>query len=212
MQNLDSATRAGARIDAIGHDLTTANAYDFWGWSLAHYARPGTESLLLRLQDDFDCNVNILLWSCWCAERFDAAPEPVIRKAIDITAVWDANVTGKLREVRRYMKTTSAQQIGAGLADMRAKVKQAELDAEQVEQSLLQDLAASALAPANEDNKSAIEARARRNLAAYAALIGAVQKKGFATTLLHDLIDNIFGGPFPGYPGATPVDTEQCNE
>jgi len=161
----------------------------------------------LRLQDAFDCNVNILLWSCWCATHFDAAPERVIRKAIDVTAGWNKNVTEKLRETRRYMKTTSAQQIGARLAELRAAVKNAELDAERIEQSLLQDLAAGALAATNDDSKAGAMARARCNLAAYAGLTGAAKKKDFSTSLLHELIDNIFADS-----GTAPADKEQRDE
>ncbi len=35
----------------------------FWAWSLEHYKRQGVEPLLLRLQDEFHLNVNMLLWT-----------------------------------------------------------------------------------------------------------------------------------------------------
>jgi len=176
--------------------MTQAHADDFWTWSLAHYRRPDAEAQLLALQDRFGCNVNILLWLCWCAECFEAAPEPVITEAIDAIAGWNAKVTAKLRDVRRYMKTQ-----GADNADLRSDVKQAELDAEKVEQRLLQDLAISALAPAGDDSDDAIQTRARKNLNGYAALHGAGSQKGLDAALLHPLIGNILGEPIDGEQG-----------
>ncbi len=179
--------------------MTQARADDFWQWSLARYRRPGVELSLLQLQDRFGCKVNILLWLCWCAEYFEAAPEPVIIEAIDAIAGWNAKVTAKLRDVRRYMKTQ-----GADNADLRSDVKQAELDAEKVEQRRLQDIAINALAPAEDDSEDAIRARARQNLNAYAAWLGARNKKDFDAALLRPLIGNILGptiaGPSIGGP------------
>ncbi|VAW08471.1 hypothetical protein MNBD_ALPHA05-1339 [hydrothermal vent metagenome] len=173
--------------------MTQARADDFWTWSLAHYRRPGAEPQLLALQDRFGCNVNILLWLCWCAEYFEAAQEPVITEAIDAIAGWNAKVTAKLRDVRRYMKTQ-----GGDNADLRSDVKQAELDAEKVEQRRLQDIAINALAPAEDDSDEAIQTRARQNLNGYAALHGADRQKGLDAALLHPLIGNILGPSVAG--------------
>ncbi len=173
--------------------MTQTHADDFWTWSLAHYRRPGAEAQLLALQDRFGCNVNILLWLCWCAEHFDAAPEPVITEAIDAIAGWNAKVTVKLRDARRYMKTQ-----GADNAALRNDVKQAELDAEKVEQRRLQELAINVLAPTEDDSDDAIQTRARQNLNGYAALHGAGDQKGFDAALLHALIGNILRAPIDG--------------
>ncbi len=177
----------------VGNPMTQAQADDFWTWSLAHYRRPGAETQLLALQDRFGCNVNILLWLCWCAEYFEAAPQPIITEAIDAIAGWNANVTAKLRDVRRYLKTQGANEAG-----LRSDVKQAELDAEKVEQRRLQELAISALAPVEDDSDDAIQMRARHNLNGYAALHGAGSQKGLDAALLHALIGNILGPTVAG--------------
>jgi uncharacterized protein (TIGR02444 family) len=177
----------------VGNPMTQAHADDFWQWSLAHYRRPGAEPQLLALQDRFGCNVNILLWLCWCAEHFKAAPEPVITEAIDTIAGWNAKVTTKLRDVRRYMKTHSADNTG-----LRNDVKQVELDAEKVEQRRLQEIAISALTPAGDRSDDAVQTRARQNLNGYAALHGAGSQKGLDAALLHPLIGNILGPSVAG--------------
>lgn len=163
---------------------------DFWTWSLDRYRREGVESLALRLQDGFGLSVNLLLWSCWCAERYDATAELVMRKAVDVTAQWGGKVAAPLRAVRRYLNDRSDVADAAALRD---DVKAAELEAERLEQAMLEDLARSALSPATAQDRAAILARARRNLATYAALSQAPRREGFSTSLLHDFIDRIFG-------------------
>ncbi len=169
--------------------MTDKHGAAFWEWSLSRYARDGVEPVLLRLQDEFGFNVNILLWCCWCADHFGDAPEPVFRKAIDFTSQWSANVTKPLRAARRYLKTPPPS-APSGAEALRARIKDAELKAEAVEQSYLEALAQNALQPAarGEDPRPC----ARRNLAAYTALIGAARLKGFTISLLETLIDRIF--------------------
>ncbi len=96
------------------------------------------------------------------------------------------------------MKTPDAGITSTDIADLRANVKQVELDAEMVEQRLLQDLAASALTPTRDDSEDSIRTRARQNLSGYSKWGGASQKKGFDAALLHQLIGNILGPTIVG--------------
>lgn len=171
-------------------DSPLRDAPGFWAWSLDRYARDGVESLALRLQDEFGLSVNALLWACWCATRYETAPELVMRKAIDMTGQWSAGVTAPLRAARRFLKDRREPD---GAESLRGQIKGAELTAEKLEQTMLEALAASALTPAPANEKEEILSRARRNLAAYAALARAAKRKGFSTSLLHDFIDRIFG-------------------
>ena len=169
--------------------MSAIESGDFWRWSLAHYAKPRVAESALFLQDKFQFNVNIILWACWAGEQFDTAPELVIRKAIDMTKEWNLNVTQKLRDVRRYLKKNAA----AAQNTFRERVKQDELDSEQVEQTLLETLSLSQLSPAADTSREARETRMRRNLAGYAALIGAGKNPEFSISLLQTLIDHILG-------------------
>lgn len=165
-------------------------AGDFWSWSLERYPIEGVEPLLLRLQDEFGFNVNILLWACWCGERYDEAPALVIRKAMDVTGQWNGNVTASLRQARRYLKTPPPQADAQQAEDLRGQIKALELAAERIEQELLEKLAETALSPAPDKSQSL--SRMRRNLASYAALLGAAKKKDFTVSLLESLADHIF--------------------
>jgi len=177
--------------------MGVSGAEEFWKWSLTHYARKDVETLLMQLQDDFGFNVNIALWCCWCAVHYQTTPELALRNAIDQTGKWNTNVTGPLREVRRFLKAHRATKITAG-EKLREQVKQAELDAEKEEQSRLERLAATALAPLGGGMEKRLEEqrnRARRNLAAYTALIGAAKRNRFTVSLLEELIESIFPMP-----------------
>ncbi len=170
--------------------MTNSKSDVFWNWSLTRYHRPGVETALLRLQDDFGCNANILLWLCWIAEAFGPVPDIVVKKAVDTTSAWNREVTGKLRQARRSLKTSN--DAGEAGELLREQIKKAELEAEHIEQTLLERLAASTLTASGEKVRADILRDARRNLAAYAATAGAARIKGFSTSLLHTLIDHIF--------------------
>jgi len=179
--------------------VTRPLAKAFWNWSLQRYAREGVETHLLKLQDEYGFNVNLLLWSCWSAEHFCEIPESCFRKAHELTAAWSASVTAPLRSVRRFLKAPPEPfAAGAALA-LREDIKTAELNAEAIEQDLLQNLAANALTPAANDEDAT--PRARRNLALYTALAGAAKRPGFSTLLLESLIGHIFPGEDPAVKG-----------
>jgi len=169
-----------------------AAGVDFWAWSLARYERRGVAALCLRLQDEFAFNVNIVLWSCWCAERYEAPSPALLHKACEGAELWNMNVTGRLRDARRFMK----EWRNAGEAEsLRTQIKAAELDAEKIEQSMLEAAARSLFVPAPLDDPAQIRKRALTNLTNYADHVGAASRSGFDLSLLHALIDRIFGAP-----------------
>ena len=183
--------------------MTTNHSNDFWRWSLDHYARDGVETQLLELQDEFDFNVNIVLWCCWCAEYYSEPPEFAIRKAIDITREWECKIVVPLRSVRRQLKTLA----GADLlpAEIRETVKKAELGAEQYQQSQLDALARQSLSATTPNTDPC--AQARRQIAAYAALIGAPKKPRFTVSMIDNLVERVFSPATSSGTAAPRIDT-----
>ncbi|NWG71446.1 MAG: TIGR02444 family protein [Parvularculaceae bacterium] len=157
----------------------------FWDWSLRAYSRPGASESLLKLQDEFGLNVNILLWCCWCAQAGAAIPELGLRKAQDLVASWSHEVTEPLRAARRALKAPPKQADAAGAEALRASVKRVELDAEKLEQAMLENLARDLTKNSEAPDAASV---ARRSLARYADISGAARKKGFSTLLLDDLV------------------------
>lgn len=163
---------------------------DFWNWSLRAYAHPGVEKLLLALQDKHGLDINLLLWCLWCADRFEAPPEIVVRKAADIVKRWSTEVTTPLRSVRRALKEPPRQAPSPETATLRDRVKEIELSAEKIGQEMLEALAGAMLTPAA--SRNGVAAKARRMLAAYVRLTDAARSPGFSVTLLEELIELIF--------------------
>ena len=42
---------------------------NFWDFSLAIYRLPGVADRLIALQDDYDADVNLVLFCCWCGQE-----------------------------------------------------------------------------------------------------------------------------------------------
>jgi len=178
--------------DQITDDFANDATVAFWPWACAAYAKTGVADSLIAAQDRAGLNVNLALWACWTATRFEAVPESAIRRAMDVIERWNANVTKPLRAARRGVKPFASDADYDGADDLRKIVKQAELDAERIETMLLEKLAIRILTPSQTADAPA---RARKNLAAYAALAGASRADGFSTALLHNVIDHIFVAP-----------------
>jgi uncharacterized protein (TIGR02444 family) len=146
--------------------VSAAGRAGFWQWSLQCYAAEGAAPLLLRLQDNFGFNVNLLLWCAWCAGHYRELPEETMRTAMNLSARWSGEVSAPLRAARRALKSPPAEADAGAVSDLRASVKAAELAAERIEQEMLARLAADVLPRL--DDAAGAEIRLRRNFAAYA--------------------------------------------
>lgn len=133
--------------------------------------------------------MNLLLWCLWAGAHFHEPGDLLVRKAVDRTRRWSSEVTAPLRAVRRALKSAPPEAPDAASAMLRENVKAAELDAERIEQSLLEALTLENLAP---DESADGRGRARRALAAYARLAEAAKSPGFSVTLLEELIEISF--------------------
>ncbi len=137
----------------------------FWDFSLETYGRDGAEQACLTLQDDTGADVNLLLLCCYVA-RFgvrltDAATETLVRQA----AVWQREVVAPLRAVRRRLKKPVGCVLPEAAVSLRQAVKASELEAERMEQEMLQAVLHTV---GGLDGREADRAGlARRNLLAY---------------------------------------------
>ena len=171
--------------------MTAPREDAFWRWSLERYERKGAAPLLLEAQDRFGFNVNLALWCCWCAARGFPVPPDALGDALRLTGEWNAKVTKRLRGARRYLKTEAAG-ADADKKALRRLIKDAELGAEKVEQSRLQDLAETftGAAPVDADTR----ALATRSLLAYAALTkdgSEEDRKAGLASLIDSIVDHI---------------------
>lgn len=106
---------------------------EFWRFSLAVYEPSDVANECLALQEALGLNVNILLFCAWLGNRsIDLSPSD-IEAASRFVARWHDSVVRLLRSVRRQIKTD----YGNEFANLRARVKEIELEAEQIEQAML---------------------------------------------------------------------------
>jgi uncharacterized protein (TIGR02444 family) len=146
-------------------------ASPFWDFSIAVYGTDAVADECLALQDQFGLDVNLLLL---CA--FVGARQRVALTADDIASAraevepWHKGIVSTLRAARRALKPIGLldTDTGKAAAELRARVKSAELESERIEQAMIEQWAASRLAsrPRGAPN-TAVPANLQTLLAAY---------------------------------------------
>jgi len=112
-----------------------------WAFSLSVYGAEGVEAECLDLQERLQLDVNVLLFAAYMGafEGVVLAPQDVAA-AVAAVAPWHGEIVRALRGARRALKPASLDEsnpLRAPAAGLRAKVKAAELDSEQIEQAML---------------------------------------------------------------------------
>jgi uncharacterized protein (TIGR02444 family) len=117
----------------------------FWTFSLTVYAAPGVQAECLDLQDRCGIDINLLLFCAYAGAAYGVLLSPaVLRNASAHVAGWHKDVVRSLRTARRALKPFATEQIPA--AELRTALKAAELEAERIEQLMLETWNAPALA------------------------------------------------------------------
>lgn len=113
----------------------------FWSFSLATYNKPGVRKECLDLQDEHGIDVNMLLFCAFVGGEHGAVlPVPDIKAALEVVADWHKKIVSRLRQVRRALNPLATDQIHVRLPaeSLRTSVKAAELEAERIEQAVLE--------------------------------------------------------------------------
>lgn len=88
------------------------------------YQQPGVEPLLLDLQDNYGCDVLLLLYACWLGRKREVACFARWEAIVDWHWPWQAQVVTPLRNARRFLKGRESA------AELYQNVKNCELQAE----------------------------------------------------------------------------------
>lgn len=125
----------------------------FWTFSLAVYGQPGVPAACLELQERHGLDVNLVLAGLWAAHSGRGRLTEADWERLDGTvAAFHRDVVRPLRMARRALKRAaeSATPPGELASGIRQAIKAAELDAEHLEQILIEaELAAAAPPPAS---------------------------------------------------------------
>jgi uncharacterized protein (TIGR02444 family) len=123
--------------------------FRFWTFSLAVYADAAVQKECLTLQDDHGVDVNLLLFCAFAGAAHGAVlSEQAVNEAADISRAWQKDVVSALRAARRTLKRFAAETgpLDTPIAALRTRVKELEIDAERVEQAMLEQWAAGHIA------------------------------------------------------------------
>jgi uncharacterized protein (TIGR02444 family) len=122
---------------------------DLWTFSLAVYAAQAVQKECLDLQNDHGVDVNLLLFCAFVGAVHGAVlSDQAMKEATGVVDEWHKAVVRPLRQARRALKPLgdATSPISAPAAQLRAGVKALELDAERIEQTLLEHWAAAHIA------------------------------------------------------------------
>ena len=110
----------------------------FWDFSLKFYQYNSVASSCIALQESVNADVNILLYCCWMASEGAVVITPAeFTEIIEAIEPWQSFVVRVLRQIRRDMKNEKLMYFDKMSDDLRAAIKQCELDGERVEQMIL---------------------------------------------------------------------------
>ncbi len=121
-------------------------------FALSHYRQKDIADCCLRLQDNANADINMLLAGAWLASRGDYWSAEQVRELIALCADWRAHCVLPLRTVRRYLQSHPLYE----------QAKKLEIDAEIQQLAILAD----ALTPLMTTSKALADALSE-NLTTY---------------------------------------------
>jgi uncharacterized protein (TIGR02444 family) len=117
-------------------------SHTFWDYSLRLYSQPGVEEACLTLQDEFDLDVNIVLFCLWAGGEGPGQLTPAeMAEVIARGGQWQREVVRRLRHIRRTLKKDDLGATTELVEIFRPRAQMLELAAEHVQQLLLAGLA-----------------------------------------------------------------------
>jgi uncharacterized protein (TIGR02444 family) len=156
----------------------------FWTFSLKVYTGQAVADVCLRLQDQFDADVNVVLFMLWSAARGRRLSPQEIGDIIDLVKPWHIQVVRPLRLARRSLKIPPPDWPPQETEALRQRIKADELEAERLQQQVL-----ARFAQANDIGQSdAAVAASVSNLENYANLLNVV----FPDQAVSILVNSVF--------------------
>lgn len=116
----------------------TSPSSSFWEFSLSVYSKQGVPEACLELQDKYKADVNIVLFVLWVAEQGRRLSTEDIGRLTSLTTDWQNEVVRPLRLARRFLKTPASEWQLPETATLRELIKADELEAEHLQQSVME--------------------------------------------------------------------------
>lgn len=109
----------------------------FWRFSLKVYADPRVERALLRLQDRDGLDVNMVLLCAYAGHHGARFTEAALESLVAHATAWRQSAVEPLRSARRALKHDVGAVSAVQSRNLRRLVKEAELEAERIQQDML---------------------------------------------------------------------------
>ena len=139
----------------------------FWDFSLRFYNDAEVQQACLAFQDEHGGDVNVMLYLLYRAGQGAAFDETGVRALDAAIAPWREEMVRPIRALRRALKTTAYLPDAEAQESFRNQVKKIELNAEKLQQTVLEGNA-----PVADHTGLDPREAATRSLAAYAAVLG----------------------------------------
>ena len=111
---------------------------ELWTFSIQTYALPEVEDACLILQNNYDVDINILMYCLWVAEKSIVLNTEDTRLLIKTTEPWQKTILKPLRDARRMMKQHIIAMPSDLLDQTVSNLSEMELNAEHMSQLALE--------------------------------------------------------------------------
>ena len=160
---------------AMTSDAMTPSNDDLLQFASSVYAQPGIQALCLRLQDEGNADVVMLLTCCWYGRCYGRLTDDQLIRAMAFSESWRAQLVAPLRQARRWLKphpATAFAMKGADQEALRQRIKAIELDAEFVQLRTLAGVLVEGSTAARPEHNAEPLVSIRSNLILYAQRAG----------------------------------------
>jgi uncharacterized protein (TIGR02444 family) len=152
-------------MDKRSGDNDSMDTNPFWNYTLEVYGVDRVRDIVLRWQDDYGCDVNMILCCCWLAGQRQRLSDDQLAELQRVGAQWRSQCLLPLRNIRRYVKPQ------ANTASLYRQLKDAEINAEKWQQlGLFQCAEGFALDPSLDGSGVGVD-----NLQGYCQLLSGVE-------------------------------------
>lgn len=130
-------------MTAVDSATTPSPTPSLWKFATEHYTREGVDRLCLLLQDEHAFDVNLLLFCCWYGTHHGIAEPALMQTLYEYSCDWNNNAVQPVRHTRVWLKALIESSPGdePELAQLREKLKDAELECERHQLEALEEKA-----------------------------------------------------------------------
>lgn len=162
---------------------------DFWNYSVQVYQIPQVEHACLTLQNNFQADINLLLYCCWVGEHKVKLSSGNIQQLIQAVQPWQS-IIQPLRDSRRLLKNEATILDNDIAKETRNNLIEMELNAEHMAQLAIEKVLDLSAMP--QDDEQPTSHYASCNSALYLLQLSSVSSLTEVSEALQQLLDALY--------------------